>query len=483
MDISRLQLSKQILVIGDIMLDTYFTGDVNRISPEAPVPVFKKTGEHSVLGGASNVAANLAAANQTVSILSIVGNDIAGDKLERILQEHGINTRLLLRTDRSTTVKTRFLASNHQQVMRLDVEETKEITKEESCVLLENLAASIHQFDLLVISDYMKGLLTRNFTQGIIQLANTYRVPVVVDVKDTACAKYAGAFLLKPNLQELHALTGLPVSTDGEIVTAAEVLIETCRCEYVLVTCGGRGMVLIGGMKPYWVKAVSKAVFDVTGAGDTAIAYLSACIVNGMSIEQAVNIATFAASVQVGKVGTSSVYLHEVEIAMNSPTANNTKKLIGAQEILAFREAHRDEIIVFTNGCFDLLHVGHIRYLEQAKKLGDILVVGLNSDASVKRLKGENRPINKQQDRAEVLCALDCIDYVVVFNEDTPYNLIQSIQPDVLTKGGDYLPNEVVGKDVVEARGGKLVLLPFVDGQSTTAIIDRMSHQEENKND
>lgn len=474
-DLSKID-KKRILVIGDVMLDTYYTGDVKRISPEAPVPVFRKRSEQSVLGGAANVAANLVAADQNVSIVTVIGNDEAGRKLKGKLDEKGIDTDFALVLDRNTTVKTRFLASNNQQVIRLDIEDTDEINAESCDCLFEKIEKNIEDFDLILLSDYLKGFLTYNFTQNILQLAKDKGIPAIVDVKDPKVDKYKDAFLLKPNLKELRELTGLPASNEDEILAASKELRKVCNVKYVLTTCGSGGMVLVGGEpeQPFFIDAVGQEVFDVTGAGDTTIAYLAACMANGLEMRDCVEVANFAAGIQVGKVGTSSVYWTEIRERLADQKEEVTHKILDSSALKSFRKNHKDKKIVFTNGCFDILHIGHVRYMQEAAKLGDILVVGLNSDASVKRLKGPERPVNSEMDRAELLCALGFVDYVVIFDEDTPYNLISEVQPDVLVKGGDYQPDDVVGKELVEARGGVLVLIPFVPGKSTTKIIEKI---------
>lgn len=473
MDIYQLSKGKSILVIGDVMLDRYYGGDVERISPEAPVPVFRKQTEQCKLGGAANVAANLAAASQHVSMMTMVGRDEDGDKIIRALEEMGIDTSCVFQGVHATTVKTRFLARNHQQLMRMDVEETDDLTPEDCTAMLSILKTRIDSIDLIVLSDYLKGVLTYAFTQGILRMAREHGVPTLIDVKDKHMEKYDGAYLLKPNLKELQDMTNMVVSTDEEIIVASQLLRDRCHCAYVLTTCGARGMILVGETI-HAIDSVSKEVYDVTGAGDTTIAYLSACLANGIPIEEAVNIANLAAGVQVAKVGTSAVRLQEVVDAQKEHALHTHGKLLPRKDAKAFRETNSQKKIVFTNGCFDILHVGHIRYLQQAATLGDLLVVGLNSDVSVRRLKGEGRPINGQEDRAELLCALDCVDEVVIFDEDTPYALIGDICPDVLVKGGDYKSCEVIGRDIVEAHGGKLVLIDFVAGKSTTNVINKI---------
>ncbi len=469
---------KHVLVVGDVMLDNYYVGNVRRISPEAPVPVFRKRSERSVLGGAANVAANLVAANQQVTMMAIVGDDDNGGRLMEQFAEKGVDASLVCKLQRSTTVKTRFLADNNQQMLRLDVEDTDAITKQECRMMLELLKECISRFDLILMSDYLKGLLTQEFCQGIIRMARERNIPVVIDVKDPKYGKYYGATLLKPNLNELRSLTGKTAQTDEEIVEASEELRKRSNSQYMLTTLGARGMVLVGDGEPYFVKSLAREVYDVSGAGDTTIAYLATCMANGMPVRDAVDIANYAAGIQVGKVGTSSVYWQEVRDLISNEDHGISHKILSQEEVEHFRQDNANKKIVFTNGCFDILHVGHKRYLQQAATLGDILIVGVNSDASVKRLKGLDRPVNSEQDRAEMLSALGFIDYVVVFDEDTPYELIKKVQPDVLVKGGDYKPEEVVGRDIVEARGGRLELMSFVEGKSTTNIINKMKSEK-----
>lgn len=464
----------KILVVGDVMLDTYYDGDINRISPEAPVPVFRKKSEKSVLGGAANVAANLVAAGQDVVMMSIVGSDKTGEKLRSMFASKGINTDLVFSLNRHTTEKTRFIASNNQQVLRLDVEDTFPLSDEDCQRMVCELQKQIEQFKLILISDYLKGLLTYDFIQAVISLGREKNIPVIIDVKDPQYEKYYGATLLKPNRRELRALTGMAVDSDEDIIIASEELRRKCNCKYLLTTCGSHGMVLVGENEHCFVKAVGQEVFDVTGAGDTTIAYLAACMVNGYGMKEAINIANLAAGIQVSKVGTSSVYWSEIRERLAEQSYGAIHKVISGNSLENFRDEHKGKKIVFTNGCFDILHIGHIRYLQDAAKLGDILIIGLNSDASVKKLKGNDRPINTEMDRAEILGALSFVDYVVIFEEDTPIELIKKIQPDILVKGADYSGKYVVGANEVEASGGKLVLIPFVEGKSTSNIIEKI---------
>lgn len=490
--------SKKILVIGDIMLDIYYKGEVNRISPEAPVPVFKKVSEKYVLGGASNVAANLAFANQKAYVMGLVGEDSYGKKVIELFDEMGVDSSLVNKWERPTITKTRFLAENNQQILRLDIEDNHNISDELGYELFSKLEQTIEQFGWIILSDYMKGMLTENFAQGVIGIAKAHGKKVLVDVKDPHFKKYRGAYLLKPNQKELHSLTQMPVSTDEELIVAAKYLLQEAECEFVLTTCGAKGMVLIGKDIIHKLNTVGKAVYDVTGAGDTAIAYLTASLANGIHILDAMKIANYAAGLQVGKVGTSAVYLHEVEKAMYSSGGYRHKKVFHVNERRELKDQiaewrSKGDTIVTTNGCFDIIHKGHISLLEEAKKYGDHLIVLINTDASVKRLKGSNRPINTEEDRATVIAALDCVDAAVLFDpftdnciiseeeyerfapdvqkvaREAPMGIMKIISPDVHVKGGDYTVEQVP-----EATYAKVFYsLPYVQGYSTTKIIEK----------
>ncbi len=464
----------KILVVGDIMLDIYCHGSVTRISPEAPVPVFNKMSERYVLGGAANVAANLSVAGCDVSLLSACGTDDNGLRIIQLLQDNGIDTGLVIQGKKPTVTKTRFIATGHQQLMRLDVEDTSDIAKEEYEPVLNMLKSCISEFDLVLMSDYLKGMLSSEFTQSVIRLADDNHIKVLIDVKDKNTAKYQGAYLLKPNKKELMELTGMKVDSKEDVVYASRVLMEKCNSEYVLTTCGEKGMVLVGYNEEFTISSEAKEVFDVTGAGDTTIAYLAVGLMRGLDMKDAVILANRAAGVQVGKLGTSIVTMEEIQDGLSSKRNLLTDKIVNHGDVVKIREKLQDKKLVFTNGCFDILHIGHITYLQKAAKLGDALIIGVNSDASVKRLKGDDRPVNTQMDRVKMLCALECVDYVVVFDEDTPYELISEVQPDVLVKGGDYKAEDVVGKDIVEGRGGCVEIIPLVEGISTTSIIQRI---------
>lgn len=455
---SEKMIKKRILVVGDVMLDTYRFGDVSRISPEAPVPVFLEKDRTKLSpGGAANVAINVAAIGISVDIMSVVGNDEAGITLVSLLDKGGINTEYIsTMADRCTTHKIRYIAQNNQQIMRSDKEDSTEISLNVSKKALDSLESDIDKYGLILLSDYKKGLLSYDLTQRIIGIAKSNEVPVYIDVKDPNTRKYKGATLLKPNRKELSDLSGMVVKTLDEAEAAAIHLCNIAECDYVLTTLGADGMLLADREKVIkQIKSVAREVYDVTGAGDTSLAYLAAEIVLGHDLEYAMEVSNVAAGIQVGKVGTSVVYPEEVSAEFSK------------QKSLRSRT-------VFTNGCFDILHAGHVSYLKKARELGDRLVVGINSDESVRRLKGNERPINKLEDRVAVLSALDCVDEVIPFEEDTPLELIKRVHPDVLVKGDDYTVENIVGADFVLSYGGDVKTIPLLQGRSTTEIVKRM---------
>lgn len=494
--------SKNILVIGEVMLDVYYKGRINRISPEAPVPVLKKIGEKHVLGGAANVAANLSAANQNVTIMSLLGDDFNGRQVKELFSEVGIDYSLINVWSQPTITKIRFLAENNQQVLRMDIEESKPISDEIVHKLLFEFKEQITKFDAVLLSDYMKGMLTYDLVQGIISISKEHGRKVFVDVKDPAFQKYKGAYLLKPNQKELHDLTRMPVTTESEIISAASYLRDAAKCEYVLTTCGANGMVIVGEKIVKTVDTISKAVYDVTGAGDTTIAYLTAAVANNIDILDAMKIANYAAGIQVGKVGTSSVYIHEVEEAVQNENNTKQKKIYRMSDRVSLMNQlsqwrKKGETIVTTNGCFDIIHRGHISLLEKAKDYGNHLIVLLNTDESVKRLKGEKRPINSEDDRATVIAALDCVDAVMLFDPsidnrilkkedycalspelqkaacEAPMGALKMISPDVHVKGGDYTIDDV--PEAIFAK--KFYSIPYIQGYSTTQIINKSQNK------
>ncbi len=472
---------KKILVAGDIMIDNYHYGKALRVSPEAPVMIFRESndGNRTVAGGAANVAVNLKAkAGMEVDIFSVIGDDTNGEDLLTILEEQNIGTEFVISVSgRPTTSKLRYIAQNNQQLMRVDDESTDNISEE----LLHNdwdkLYCKMNEYDMVILSDYQKGFLTEENTQYLIRIAKEAGIPVLVDVKGTDLEKYRGAYLLKPNQSELHDLTGMPVSNSGQIAEAAVTLCRRAECAYVLATLGASGMVLADQDRVlFWAKSTAKEVYDVTGAGDTVIAYLALGLMEEKGIELVVKTANYAAGIQVSKIGTSIVYPEEVQEAMGM-AVNHGKQLNfyrpnGLKCLECIKSTGKK--IVFTNGCFDILHAGHVEYLRKAKALGDCLVIGVNSDASIKRLKGESRPVNSLSDRIVLLSALEFVDYVIAFEEDTPYELIQAIKPNILVKGGDYQVKDIVGADLVKENGGSVMTIPLVEGRSTTGIIKKI---------
>lgn len=467
---------KKILVIGDIMLDNYYFGKSTRISPEAPVPILLEKNNMKVLGGAANVALNLVSANQEVSLLSIIGNDDAGKDLLSILKEKNINCNLIVKdNDRCTTVKTRFIGQNNLQMFRFDQEKTTSLSLEVSSKLIEEYTKEIKKFELVVISDYNKGLLNIENTQKFIDIANKNNVKVLIDIKEPKYEKYKNAYIIKPNLNELADITKLKVETEEEIIIAARELQKNTNCNYVLVTKGKDGMTLVSKDDYKNIECASREVYDVTGAGDTVISYLAVGVANNIDLYDAVNISNYAAGVKVSKMGTYAVKPEDIiDYIIDSNNVLDEEKIVTIDKLEEILKTKKDKKIVFTNGCFDIFHVGHLRYLKESSKYGDILIIGVNSDSSVKRLKGENRPIVSEDERAELLSSLSFVSYVVLFDEDTPYEVIKRIKPDIITKGGDYDPNTVVGKDIVEEKGGKVIICPLTKEKSTTNIIEKI---------
>ena len=472
--------TKNILVVGDIMLDKYFLGEAKRLSPEAPVPVLHKKRETTVLGGSANVARNLVRARQNVSIMSVIGNDEEGKILKSILEESKIKTDLLILDEtRRTTVKTRMIGPNNAQMLRLDVEDTTPISDEIFDKMIKQYEAKIKDFDIIILSDYKKGVLTVENTAKMIEIANKNNKMTLIDTKEPSYAKYKNAYLIKPNLEELRQLTNMSVENDDEIAQAATELKNQTGAKYVLATRGKDGMTLVDGKEVYHIRGVSREVYDVSGAGDTAISYLAVGLANNFQIEDTIVLANAAGAVEVSKMGTYAVSIEEIrDFISKENDITFEKKLPTVDELVKIlnEERKKGKKIVFTNGCFDIFHVGHSRYLRQASTYGDILVVGVNSDSSVKRLKGPERPIISENERMELLADLESVSYVVKFEEDTPYELIKKLQPDIITKGGDYKPEDVVGKDIVEANGGEVIICKLVEGKSTTNIITKVKN-------
>lgn len=468
-----------VLCVGDVMLDRYVYGDVERVSPEAPIPVLNVRRRARAVGGAGNVACNIAALGATAHLVAVVGADGAGAEVGELLAEwHGIDARLQADDSRPTTVKTRFIAGS-QQLLRADDESNGQMGEPLTANIAAAAAAVLAKpgAGALILSDYGKGVLNEGTISQLIAAAGAAKVPVVVDPKGSDYSKYAGADILTPNRKELSEATRLPTATSPEIIAAAQQVVQGCGVRHVLVTRGSEGMSLISAdAAPIHLPALAREVFDVSGAGDTVVAVLAAGLAAGMACSDAAQLANVAAGLVVAKVGTAVVRNAELADALDaagrvSDKIVDRKRL--AEQIAQWRA--RGLSVGFTNGCFDLVHPGHISLLEQAHAMCDRLIVGLNSDASVVRLKGAGRPVQDAAARARVLASLAAVDAVVVFEEDTPIELIREIRPDVLVKGADYSVDQVVGGDFVQSYGGRVMLAELVDGFSTTATIARLA--------
>ena len=470
--INLLNKSPKLLVIGDLMIDHYLWGSCERISPEAPVQIVHVDSESTVLGGAGNVINNLKALGAQVDVISVVGGCENSDDLKKLLSNIGVDTQYLItQKDRITSKKSRIIASQ-QQVVRYDRESTNEISIESQSVILETFKKIITCYDGVLLSDYGKGVLTNELTQSLINVANENNKKVLVDPKGLDYSKYKSAYLLTPNKKEASEATKINIKDDVSLTQAITQLKTEYNLSISLITLSEQGVAIYDDeLRTH--PTVAREVFDVTGAGDTVLASLGFALASEYDIDEAVEFSNLAAGVVVGKIGSATATLNEIieyESSLNKSTSDEHIKTL--DEIITLNEELkiRGKKIVFTNGCFDLLHAGHVRYLEAAKSFGDILVLGLNSDRSVTTLKGKSRPINTQIDRAYILAALEAVDYVVIFDEDTPYNLIKAIKPHILVKGGDYEGKKVVGQDVA----GELKLVQFIDGKSTTRTIEKI---------
>jgi len=462
----------RILVIGDLMIDHYLWGKCDRISPEAPVQVVAVEHESAVLGGAGNVINNLQALGAEVDVLSIIGDDENANQLRRLLQEIGISdTGLVEEKGRSTSKKSRIIAAQ-QQVVRYDRESTNDISEASQTQLLSHYDAALNRYDIILLSDYGKGVLTDTLTQTLISLANRAGKKVLVDPKGKDYRKYTGAYLLTPNKKEAQEASGVEIADEKSLTQAITLLKEACDLAVSLITLSEEGIAIYDeSLRVH--PTVAREVYDVTGAGDTVLASLGFALACGYDIDSAVKFSNLAAGVVVGKIGSATATLNEIieyESSLNRSTSDFHIKTLEEIALLSEELKRRGKKVVFTNGCFDILHVGHVKYLEEAKSYGDVLIVGLNSDASVRRLKGPERPVNTEEDRAYILAALEAVDYVVPFEEDTPLELIKAVKPHILVKGGDYEGKHVVGQEIAD----ELRLVQFVDGKSTTKIIEKI---------
>jgi D-beta-D-heptose 7-phosphate kinase/D-beta-D-heptose 1-phosphate adenosyltransferase len=457
----------RVLVVGDLMLDRYWHGPASRISPEAPVPVVHVSEIEERPGGAGNVALNIARLGAQCTVLGLTGDDDAANALEKSLQAAGVETRFIRLQENATVTKLRVM-SRHQQLIRLDFEDGfigQNISGEEV-----EFAKLLDEHDVVVCSDYGKGSL-RN-VQSLIALCREKKIPVLIDPKGTDFDKYTGASLVTPNLSEFEAIVG-ECENEDELVEKGRQLCEQCNFDALLITRSEHGMTLIqSDEEVFHLPTRAREVYDVTGAGDTVISTLAAALAAGDDIHNAVALANLAAGIVVGKLGTASVTQEELYQEIHKHIAVK-RGVVSKQELMmaANQCRQRGEVIVMTNGCFDILHAGHVTYLQQAREQGDRLIVAVNVDETVRKLKGEDRPVNPLEHRMRMLAALECVDWVLPFEEETPKRLICEVLPDILVKGGDNDPDKIPGGDCVRAHGGEVRVLSYVDGVSTTEII------------
>jgi D-beta-D-heptose 7-phosphate kinase / D-beta-D-heptose 1-phosphate adenosyltransferase len=476
--ISFANLNPKVLVIGDLMVDHYLWGSCERISPEAPVQVINVDNESTVLGGAGNVINNLYALGASVDIISVIGICEASIELKNLLDSVNVDTKYLITQKNRLTSKKSRVISAHQQVVRFDRENTSEISSKSQTAVIKTFQKIVKSYEIILISDYGKGLLTDNLTQSLITIANENNKKLLVDPKGSNYSKYKGAYLLTPNKKEACQATKISIKDNNSLTKALIALKEECDLSYSLITLSEQGVAIFDSelrIHP----TVAREIFDVTGAGDTVLASLGFALASNIDIDEAVKFANLASGVVVGKIGSATATLNEIieyESSLNKSNSYEHIKTWDEISSILFELRSKDKKIVFTNGCFDILHIGHIKYLEKAKSYGDILIIGLNSDISVRKLKGKNRPINNQVDRSYILASIEVVDYVIIFDESTPLNLIKLIQPDILVKGGDYEGKQVVGQNISK----ELKIVEFFDGKSTSKTIERIKENERN---
>ena len=468
----------KILCIGDIILDCYASGTVDKISPEAPIPIFKLNKKEYILGGVANVARNISSGGGHCNLISVIGKDIAGKKIMQLLQsDKKIEPFFVTDPERMTTVKTRFV-SGPQQILRVDDEKDIEINKLVENKLLNIFKKKLINSDLVILSDYAKGLLTRNLIKGIINLSKKAKKLIIVDPKKDDFSIYKGADIITPNSKELLNATRQIASykknnpkNEENFSFLSKNLLKENNFKTVITTRSSKGMLICSQDKEFSLSSEALEVFDVSGAGDTVVAYLALGISSGLSLEDAAYLSNKAAGVAVGKFGTAAVdYL---ELNKNN---EQDKKITLSQTTQLLKNISKEKKIGFTNGCFDLLHAGHVKFLLEARKMCDYLILGLNSDKSIKLIKGKNRPITNQNERVKILSLLPFIDSIIIFDEMTPLNLIRKLKPNLLFKGKDYILKDVIGNEDLKSWGGKVVLIDYVDGYSTTKFIKRIKN-------
>jgi len=467
----------RILVIGDLMLDEYLWGRVERISPEAPVQVVSVVRDSITLGGAGNVVKNLVDLGAKVAVAGVIGAGSNGDVLLQMLRDQKVNTDGLIRDSaRPTTRKTRVIGG-HQHVLRIDRENSQDISEDHAARLLHFVQKRIQDHDLVLISDYGKGLFPVALLRQVIDVARHRKKTIIVDPKGLNFGKYAGATAITPNKREASLAAGIEIVNDDSLISAGQRLLHEIPVENLLITCGKEGMVLFErGEEPFRISAEVRQVFDVSGAGDTVLAVLGLGLASGGSFKEAAAMANIAAGIVVGKVGTATVSREELQRALEPAMAGLTTKQKTLSDLVPILERLRAQgkTIVMTNGCFDLLHVGHVRLLSASKKMGDVLIVAIDDDQSVRMLKGESRPVIGAQERLRIISALDAVDYVALFSTTELERVIEAIRPDILTKGSNYTNETVEGRELVEKFGGRVELIPITEPVSTSRIIDQI---------
>jgi D-beta-D-heptose 7-phosphate kinase / D-beta-D-heptose 1-phosphate adenosyltransferase len=476
----------RLMVVGDLILDRYIWGDAERISQEAPVPLLRADHREHRLGGAASVATMLAALGAEVQLVGVVGDDPEGDRVRRLLHDRGIDHKgVITLADRPTTLKERYIGRaqdrHPQQMIRVDYEVRAPIPAAAEVAVVESLNAAIQRSDVVLISDYDKGVCTPSLLRVLIDACRSAGVKVLADpIRSSDYARYRGVHCMTPNRLEAQLATGMTIHKPEDALRLGQRLVDTLGMDSVLVTLDRDGMALVRkNGRAELVPTRPRQVYDITGAGDMVLSIVGLCLAAGADYDEAAALGNVAGGLEVEQHGVVLLSREEILRDLIEHRPGGAGKVFDRAGLLAEVDRRRSagQSVVFTNGCFDLLHVGHARLLRESAELGDFLVVGLNSDESVRRLKGPDRPINHEADRAELLAALDSVDAVTLFVEDTPLELIEAIRPDVLVKGGDYHPEEVVGRDVVEASGGRLVLIPLVEGKSTTDMVRRASER------
>ncbi len=467
----------KVMVIGDLILDEYIWGDIDRISPEAPVGVLECKSENSALGGAANVANNLKSLGCKVYLIGTVGRDEKGKKLKRLFKKIGINQKGVVEdSDRPTTNKIRVIAHS-QQILRIDKEDRRTPNNHIKDKLINYIEEIMPDVDGVICSDYGKGVLGSDLIAGITKAAGKHGKMVIADPKGSDYSKYKGINIITPNKKEASEASGIEINDENGVKTAARRLFNIFKGDALLITRGAEGMSLFqGNGKVTDIPTEAKEVYDVTGAGDTVISVFGMVAFAGYDVTDAARLANIAGGIEVGKVGTSVVTKEEIIHYLEEGELRAGGKIVSYPELnrIVSLAKNKKKKVVFTNGCFDLLHIGHIKYLQQAKSYGDLLIIGLNDDSSVRKLKGPKRPLIEQDERAHLIAALDCVDYVVLFSELTPDRLIKGIKPDILVKGGDYTKAQVVGRDFVESYGGRVEIVPVVEGMSTSNIVKKI---------